>query len=74
MEKDHSLHNLIYVLEHAPSEHDFAHFNKLEPEALSLQLDVGLSWLLVHQGQLGILRPLEEVEVSGIMLRIVNGS
>ena len=49
-----------------------SHFDKLEPEALPLQLLVGLGGLLVHQGQLRVLRPLEEVEVPGVVLRVVD--
>jgi hypothetical protein len=64
--------HLVDVLENAPNEHDLADLGELEREALPLQVDVGLLGLLVHQGQLRVLRTLEEIEVPHVVLRVVD--
>ena len=59
--------HLTDVLEDSPDEHHLANLNELEAHGLVLQLPVSHLGVLVHQAQLGILRPgkVEEVETCG---------
>ena len=55
---------LADILEDSPDEHHFADLNKLEAHRLLLQLPVGHLRVLVHQAQLGVLRPGNVVWMS----------
>ena len=50
----------------------FSHLYEFQSEALLLQLVVRLRRLLVHQLQLRVLSPLEEVEVPDVVLGVVD--
>lgn len=71
MEEDDPLHDLVDVLENAPREHHLSHLHKLQSETLRLQFVVSVLWPFVRQRQLRVLRPLEEVKVARVVLRIV---
>ena len=71
VKEDDPLDDLVDVLENAPREHHLPHLDELQAEALRLQLVVRLLRLLVRQRQLRVLRPLEEVKVTRVVLRIV---
>ena len=72
MKKDDPLDHLVDVLEDSPGQHDLADLHELEAEALVLELVVGLRGLLVDQGELRVLRALEEVEVARVVLGVVD--
>ncbi len=72
MEEEDAGHRLIGALEDRRNEEDLAEFGHLLGEGLALERVVGPRRLHVHQTQLRILRPLEEVVVAHVRRRIVD--
>ena len=72
MKEHHPLDDLADVFQDTPDQHHLANLDKLEAHSLPLELSVGGLGLLVHQTELGVLGPLEEVEVSNKVERVVD--
>lgn len=54
------------------TQHDLPYLDELEPDGLALELELGRGRALVHQAQLRVLRPLEEVEIPNKVVRVVD--
>ena len=54
------------------TQHDLPYLDELESDGLDLELELGRGRALVHQTQLRVLRPLEEVEIPDKVVRVVD--